>query len=73
MDNFDEDFEIPVEVYKRFGLPAQYLYGSSSAMIGRTVRNQFATKRSTRRQYTGEKNALSKIQEAVELWADQYK
>ena len=68
MDNFEADFDIPVEVYKRFGLPAQYLYGSSSALNGKVVRNQFATKRSI-----GEQNALSKIRDAVDHWADQYK
>ena len=68
MDNFEADFDIPVEVYKRFGLPAQYLYGASSALNGESVRNQFTTKRSM-----GEQNVLLKIKDAVDHWADQYK
>ena len=82
MANFCKDFEIPVEVYKRFALPGQYLYGKKSDMY----ESRFATKRATLGTFIhgdnnyatnkvkmGNKSAIQTIKEAVELWADEYK
>ena len=84
--NFCKDFEIPVEVYKRFTLPGQYLYGKKSDMDENMVSSGFATKRATLGTFIhgnnnaatnevkiGKKAAIQKIKEAVELWADEYK
>ena len=84
--NVWKDFEIPVEVYKRFILPGQYLYGKKSDMDGNRISSGFATKRATLGTFIhetnndatdgskiGQKAGIQKIKEAVELWADEYK
>ena len=45
--NFAKEFEIPVEVYKRFALPSQYLYDSNNSINKKANPNLFRTKRNT--------------------------
>ena len=45
--NLYKDFEIPVEVYKRFVLPSQYLYGSNPGIDKKAISEIFVSKRAT--------------------------
>ena len=68
--NFAKEFDIPVEVYKRFALPSQYLYGSNTSINKKANPNLFRTKRNTLNTFIhGNRNDVaeewSKIEESI--------
>lgn len=70
--NLDKDFDIPVEVYKRFALPSQYLYGTNSDIDKKAISKIFVTKRAALDTFIhgNRKNVVeewSKIEEMIVL------